>query len=49
MLQNPGTHLDGRIEEDDEWKNMKMICIPNQRYDVPSGQIVNPFIRIILV
>ena len=37
--QNTGNHLDGRIKEDGKWQDRrrKLVCLPTQRYDVPSG------------
>ena len=36
--QNPGTHLDGRINKDGQWKSRwgEIFCLPTQRYYVPS-------------
>ena len=51
MHQNPGTNLYGGIEEhgklQERWE--KLICMPTQRYDVPSVWIREIFVGIISV
>ena len=46
MYQNPGTHLDGRINKDSEWQDMweKLVYFPTQCYDVPFGLVGSFFI-----
>ena len=41
MYQNPGDHLDGGIAEESKWQVRwkKIVCIPTQRYDSPSGKV----------
>ena len=38
--QNPGDHLDGGIAGDSKWQAWweKLVCMPTQRYDAPSGK-----------
>ena len=38
--QNPSTHLDGGIDEYSKWQVrwVKLVCLPNQCYDLPYGQ-----------
>ena len=45
--QNPGTYLDGGIEEDGKWKKRweKVIFLPTQRYDVPYEHIRKRFVK----
>ena len=49
--QNPGDHLDGGIAEDIKWKAWweKIVCIPTQRYDAPSGKVGKRFVGILSV
>ena len=49
--QNPGTYLDGGIEEDGEWKKRweKILFLPTQRYDVQYGWIGKRFVETLVV
>ena len=49
--QNPGTHLDDGIEEDGKWQHIckKLISLPTQRYDVPSGWVEKQFVTTLMV
>ena len=48
---NPGTHVDGGIEEDGKWQEMwnKLVFMPIQHYDVSSSRIGNKFVEILSV
>ena len=47
--QNPGDHLDGGIVEGSklqaQWE--KLVCMPTQRYDAPSGKVGKIFVGIL--
>jgi hypothetical protein len=47
--QNDGTHLDGGIQDDAVWQEYwrKLVTLPPQRYDVPSGPIGRRFVRLL--
>ena len=49
--QNPGYRLDGRIAEDSKWQARwkKLVCLPTQRYDAPSGKVGKRFVGIVSV
>ena len=49
LHQNPGDHLDGVIAEDSKWQAWwrKIVYIPNQRYDAPSGKVGDIFVVIL--
>ena len=49
--QNQGDHLDGGIAEYRKWQVRweKIVCMPTQRYDVPSGRVGNRFVGILSV
>ena len=49
--QNPGDHLDGGIAEDSKWQayRRKLVCMPTQRYDAPSGKVGKIFVGILSV
>ena len=49
--QNPGYHLDGGITEDSKWQERweKLIYMPTQRYDAPSGKFGKIFVGILSV
>ena len=49
--QNPGDHLGGGIEEDSKWKAWwkKLVCMPTQRSDAPSGKVGKIFVGILSV
>ena len=49
--QNPGDHLDGGIDKDSKWQVRwgKLVCIPTQRYDAPSGKVGKRFVLILSV
>ena len=49
--QNPGTHLDGGIEQDSKWKKRqnKLIYVLTQRYGAPYGRVGTMYDGIILV
>ena len=51
VQKNPGEHLDGVITEDGKWQASwkKLIFIPNQRYDAPSGKVGKIFVGILSV
>ena len=44
--QNPGTHLDGGLEDNVKWQVIweKLVCLTTQHYDVPSGQVKKIFV-----
>jgi hypothetical protein len=47
--QNDGSHLDGGILDDAAWQSRwrKLIVLPCQRYDAPSGAVGRRFVRIL--
>ena len=47
--QNPVEHLDVGIAEDSKWQERweKLVCMPTQRYDAPSGKVGNIFVGIL--
>ena len=47
--QNDGTHLDGGIKDDAVWQEYwrRLVTLPPQRYDVPSGPIGRRFVRLL--
>jgi hypothetical protein len=47
--QNNDTHLDGGIEEDGAWQERwrRLIALPSQRYDAPSGAVGRHFVEIL--
>jgi hypothetical protein len=47
--QNYGTHLDGGIQDDGVWQEQwqKLITLPSQRYDAPSGAVGRHFVNIL--
>ena len=49
--QNPGDKLDGGIAEISKWQAHweKIICIPMQRYDAPSGKVGKIFVGILSI
>ena len=49
--QNPEDHLDGGILEDSKCQERwaKLVCMPNQRYDAPSGKVRKRFLVILSV
>ena len=49
--QNPGDHLDVVIEENSKWQSRweKLVCMPTQRYDAPSGKVGKRFVVILSV
>ena len=49
--QNPVEHLDVGIAEDSKWQERweKLVCIPTQRYDPPSGKVGKIFVGILSV
>ena len=49
--QNPGDHLDARIAEDIKWQARwkTLVCMPTQRYDVPSGKVGKIFVGILSI
>ena len=51
MHQNPGKHLDVGIAEDSKWQARwkKLVCLPTQRYDAPSGKVGKIFVGILSV
>ena len=51
MHQTQRYHLDGGITEDIKWQARwkKLICIPTERYDVPSGKFGKICMRIMSV
>ena len=49
--QNPGDHLDGGISEESKWQVRwgKLVCIPTQIYDAPSGKFGKRYVGILSV
>ena len=49
--QNPGTHLDGSIEEDGKWQQRWKIIIllPTQHYDLPPEWVGKQFFANLVV
>ena len=49
--KNKGDHLDGGIAEGIKWQVRweKLLCIPTQRYDAPSGKVRKIFVGIVSV
>ena len=49
--QNPGDHLNGVIAEDSKWQARweKLVCMPTQCYDAPSGKVGKIFVVILSV
>ena len=49
--QNPGTHMDSGIEEDDKWQQRwkKIICLTTQCYDVFSVRERKKFVLTLAV
>jgi hypothetical protein len=47
--QNDGTHLDGGIKDDAMWQEnwRKLVVLPPQRYDTPSGPVGRRFVRML--
>ena len=47
--QNPGDHLYGGITEGSKWQARweKLVCMPNQRFDAPSGNVGKIFVGIL--
>ena len=43
MQQNPGTHINDRVEEDGNWQKIwkQLVFMPNQRYHILYGRIRN--------
>ena len=44
---NPGTHLDGRIEDDVAWQALwhDLAVMPSRRYDAPSRKVRRRFVE----
>ena len=51
MHQNPGDHLDVGIAEDSKWQVRwkKLVFMPTQRYEAPSGKVGKRFVEILSV
>ena len=51
VYQNTGEYLYGRIAGDDKWQARweKLLCMPTQRYNVPSGKFERRFVGILSV
>jgi hypothetical protein len=47
--QNDGSHLDGGIKDDAVWQEhwRKLVILPPQRYDSPSGPVGRRFVRLL--
>jgi hypothetical protein len=48
--QNDGSHLDGGIQDDDVWQEhcwCKLVILPPQHYDSPSGPVGCRFVRLL--
>jgi hypothetical protein len=49
--QNDGTQLDGGVKDDGAWQErwQKLIALPSQGYDVPSGAVGKRFVNILVL
>ena len=49
--QNDGTHLDGGIENNDEWAEQwrRLVSLPQKTYDVPKGKVGRKFTTLLAV
>ena len=48
---NPAENLNGGRAEDSKWQSQweKLVCLPTQRYDAPSGKVGKRFVGILSV